>query len=249
MMRSARHIDLSARSQTNPHRSAAERWLITAPGPALRTAAVKRPSRCSRVWPKLGIGARKLRVQPPTLDPVGDGPSADAQLVQLPMGHHRVLAVGEKRDCRVHPSVRTAAGHPPMVPPPALHVAHEALRLCARLGNAGPRLLHQRPDHPRRLVLLGVPEHAQGEAALRQLDRLDHAVVGPAAGLALPSPSSSTPWWWCDFTAVCSEPTTRRASESSDEAHRMVGEHARACGGGSRGRRGRAGAGRACRRR
>src|SRR3954454_3672714 len=47
---------------------------------------------------------------------------------------------------------------------------------CAR-----PRLLDQRADDPRALVLLGMPEHAERELAVRQLNRLDYAIVGVAA--------------------------------------------------------------------
>src|SRR3954470_477784 len=48
-------------------------------------------------------------------------------------------------------------------------------------SRARPRLLDERADDPRALVLLGMPEHAECELAVRQLNRLDHAIVGVAA--------------------------------------------------------------------
>ena len=47
----------------------------------------------------------------------------------------------------------------------------------------GSRRLHQRSDHAAFGVLLGVPEDAEGERMVRQLDRLDHLVADrPARG-------------------------------------------------------------------
>ena len=101
-------------------------------------------------------------------------------------------------------------------------------------GPPPPRLLDERADHPRALVLLRVPEHPEREATLRQLDRLHHLVaIGPAVA-STPSPSSSTPWWWWDLTSVDSSPTTRAASEPLGQAHRVVPERSRVYGGAAR---------------
>ena len=65
------------------------------------------------------------------------------------------------------------------------------------------------------LVLLRVPEHAEREERVGQLDRLDQRRRRRPPVTTRPSPSSSIPWWWCDFTAVVSR------------AHHPRGERAR----------------------
>ena len=77
----------------------------------------------------------------------------------------------------------------------------------------GPRSTSER-DHPAALVLLGVPEHAEHVAvgrAARSPRAARRRVARPVT--RSPSPSSSMPWWWCDFTALDSAPTARAASD------------------------------------
>ena len=99
-------------------------------------------------------------------------------------------------------------------------------------GPARPRLLHQRPDHPRALVLLRMPEHSEGEAPLGELDRLTTS-SRPTSRSTTPSPSSSTPWWWWDLTAVSltPSPTTARAA-SRPRAAPSGPRRCPGCGGG-----------------
>ena len=69
-------------------------------------------------------------------------------------------------------------------------------------------------DHPAALVLLGVPEHAEHEAG-RPPARSPRSPRRPPARPVTrrPSPSSSTPWWWCDLTALARpRPRARRAT-------------------------------------
>ena len=78
------------------------------------------------------------------------------------------------------------------------------------------------------LVLLRVPQHADRERLLGQLDRLDHAVVGVRRVTTTPSPSS------LDALVVVrlhlgrlARPPRARPASPGSSSHLVVGEHAR----------------------
>ena len=95
-----------------------------------------------------------------------------------------------------------------------------------------PRMRARAPPRPARRSR-GCARPPPGATARRaakrragQLDRLDDVVVGRSRSRPAPSPSSSTPWWWCDLTAVCSPPTARAASEPGSRRDLVVAEGA-----------------------
>ena len=70
--------------------------------------------------------------------------------------------------------------------------ARSSRRLAAGAAEH-PRLGDERLEQPRVLALLGVPEHAEGEALRRVLDRLDRAVLGPCRPREARPPAGRSP--------------------------------------------------------
>ena len=81
----------------------------------------------------------------------------------------------------------------------ARHLRHHLLRgglddLDHSRAHPRARRVHQRRDDAAALVLLGVPQDAERERMVRELDRLDQVVAAPTSRVAVsPSPSRSTP--------------------------------------------------------
>ena len=69
-------------------------------------------------------------------------------------------------------------------------------RVASAPAAAARHSRHEGGDQAVGLVLLGMPQHAEHEAAVGVLDGLDGAVACARAVTRSPSPSRATPWWW-----------------------------------------------------
>ena len=100
-------------------------------------------------------------------------------------------------------------------------------RTCVSDSAALRARIHQRPDHAAALVLLGVPQHAQGVSACRAARSPRRCRRRPTSRRRpAPSPSSSTPWWWWTSTAVRSRADRARGERARLEAALVVAEGA-----------------------
>ena len=133
-----------------------------------------------------------------------------------------------------------------------LSVAGSTTSIAALIGAvpAACAPLHERADHAARAR---PPPGARARRARTRWPGISIAsttpsLVGPAGRARGPRRARRAPWWWCDFTAACSRPTARAASEPGSSRTLVVGEGAGRVAVVARGRRRPAGAARSCRR-
>ena len=84
------------------------------------------------------------------------------------------------------------------------------------------RLRNERVEELHVLAGLGMPEHAESEAPLRILERLDRAVVGPRR-LAEPLADAAEALVVCDFTGARS-PSTEPRRDAVVDLHGVLRE-------------------------